>query len=231
MLKFKLNKEAYEALSEAEKSFYKADGDNYQLDVEGAVDKDKLAEFRNTNIELSKKMDMFKDVDLDKWNELQKLEQDNKDKELIDKKDFDGLIEQKTAAVRSDYEAKLQAITEENQELSGKYTSTVSKYEIEGAATKAFSAHKINPDFNPAVLAEIRSMFTVDNGQVVAKDGDKILTGKNGNLTIDEFIASKPESYKIQSNAGNGRGGNGQPLQSNSNQKGSDLIREGLSEL
>ena len=108
----------------------------------------------------------------------------------------------------SDYEAKLSALDSKYNELNGNHNKYVSKTEIEGEAMKAFGTHKINPDAFDGVLAQIKSKFTVDNGQVIARDGDSILTGENGNLTVSEFVASQPEIFKIQSSGGNGQGNN-----------------------
>ena len=44
---------------------------------------------------------------------------------------------------------------------------------------------------------------------MVGKDGDTILTGANGNLTVSEFVAGQPEIFKIQSSGGNGNGNEG----------------------
>ena len=57
-------------------------------------------------------------------------------------------------------------------------------------------------------MSQIKTKFSIDNGRVIAKDGDNILTGANGNLTVSEFVASQPEIFKIQSSGGNGNGGN-----------------------
>lgn len=52
----------------------------------------------------------------------------------------------------------------------------------------------------------VKNTFSVDNGQVVAKKGDEILTGANGNLTVSEFVGNLGEDFKVQSNGGNGNG-------------------------
>jgi|TARA_R110000796_G_scaffold11038_4_gene36863 hypothetical protein len=208
MLKFKIDSENFSALNEVEQTFYAQSGEGYQLQVEGATDKSKLDEFRATNVDLLKQQEAFKGVDLAKYRELEEQERKLRDKELIDKKDFDGLISERTNSLKSDYEAKIQALTSQLNDSTGNYNTVVSKYEIEGAAVKAFTEHKISPDAYEAVLSQINTKFSVDNGRVIAKDGDNILTGANGNLTVSEFVASQPEIFKIQSNGGNGNGGN-----------------------
>ena len=230
MLKFKIDSENFTALNEVEQTFYAQSGEGYQLQVEGAADKSKLDEFRATNVDLLKQQDALKGIDVAKYRAMEEQERKLRDKELIDKKDFDGLISERTNSLKSDYEAKIQALTSQlndstgnynnlitkteiegavtKEYKNGNYNTVVSKYEIEGAAVKAFTEHKISPDAYEAVLSQINTKFSVDNGRVIAKDGDNILTGANGNLTVSEFVASQPEIFKIQSNGGNGNGGN-----------------------
>ena len=206
MLKFKLNKESFDALNEVEQSFYAMAGDGYQLQVDGATDKSKLDEFRASNVELLKNQEAYKGVDLEKFRQYEEQDRKLRDKELIDKGDFETLVAERTASIHSDYKGQIDNLTNQLTEGTTTHNSLVSKYEIEGAATKAFSAHKINPDAFDSVMAQIKSKFSIDNGKVIAREGDNILAGADGNLTVTEFVASQPEIFKIQSNGGKATG-------------------------
>ena len=206
MLKFKIDSESFDKLNDVEKTFYAQAGEGYQLQVEGATDKSKLDEFRATNVDLLKQQEAFKGVDLEKYRKLEEQERKLRDKELIDKGEFDTLLAENTNVMKSDYEAKINNVQTQYEQLLNSHNSYVSKTEIEGEAIKAFSVHKINPDAFDGVLAQIESKFSVDNGQVIARDGETILTGADGNLTISEFVAGQPEIFKIQSNGGKGSG-------------------------
>ena len=208
MLKFKLDSENFTALNEVEQSFYSKSGDAYLLQVEGAVEKSKLDEFRSSNVEHMKKAELYKGIDLDKYHAMQEQERQLKDQELIKSGDIEGLVAQRTNSIVSDYEAKISTLNEQVKNSNSNHDTVVSKYEIEGAAVKAFSEHKISPDAFNAVMSQINNKFSIDNGRVIAKDGDNILAGANGNLTISEFVGSQPEIFKIQSNGGNGSGNN-----------------------
>ncbi len=208
MLKYKIDPEAFSALNDVEKTFYAQAGEGYQLQVEGATDKSKVDEFRQSNIKLMEEAKAFKDVDLDKYNAAMEKERALRNKELIDKGEFDTLLAEHTNTMAADYTAKMEALTGKYDKLSSNHNTTISKYEIEGAANKAFSTHKINPDAYDSIMAQIKTKFSIDNGQAVAKEGDKILPGANGNLTIDEFVSSQPEIFKLQSNGGAGAGNN-----------------------
>ena len=219
MLKFKIDSENFNSLNEVEQTFYAQAGEGYQLQVEGAADKSKLDEFRATNVDLLKQQDALKGIDVAKYRAMEEQERKLRDKELIDKKDFDGLISERTNSMKSDYEAKIEALTSQLNDSSSNYNTIVSKYEIEGAAAKAFGEHKISPDAYDAVLSQIKTKFSIDNGKVVAKDGDHILTGADGNLTVSEFVAGQPEIFKIPSSGGNASGNEGAKRVANSTAK------------
>ena len=232
MLKFKLTAENYEKLNDVEKTFYKAGDDGYQLQVEGATDKDKLDEFRSRNVELLKIQEKYKDIDLDEVAELQEQKRKLLDKKFIDEKDFDGLVNSRTNVITQDFQSKLDALTAQLNDSQNNHLSLVSKHEIDGAINTALVKHKISPDAHGAVMAQVQSKFSIDNGVAVAKDGDKILSGKAGNLTIDEFVETMPEIFKIQSNGGRANGGGGDGgRQSTNNQSGVSQISEGLKAL
>lgn len=206
MLKFKLDQDSFSKLNEVEQSFYAQAGEGYQLQVEGAADKSKLDEFRSTNVELLKQQEKYKGVDLEKYRNLEEQERKLRDKELIEKGEFETLVAERTNAISSDYQAKIDNLTKQLNNVSSQHSSVISKYEIEGAAAKAFGEHKISPDAYDAVLSQIKSKFSIDNGKVIAKEGDTILTGANGNLTISEFVAAQPDIFKIPSSGGKGTG-------------------------
>jgi len=209
MLNYKIEKEAFDLLGDDVKALYKTEGEGYQLEVDGVADKSKLDEFRTSNVNLMQAVEKFKDVDLDKYNDLIEQQTKIRNKDLIDKGDFDTLLKESTNTMRSDFESKLAALTTDNEAVSGKYNNLVTKHEIEGAATKAFSEFRIAPEAHEAVMAQIKSKFSLDGGVVVAKNGDQIESGKDGNLTVSEFVESQPEMFKIPSVGGRGNGGEG----------------------
>lgn len=230
MLKFKIDKEAFETLNDVEKTFYSENDEGYQLQVEGATDKSKLDEFRASNVELMKKQKELEGVDLSKYRAMEEVERKLRDKELIDKGEFDTLIKERTQALQQDYEGKLNTTAQQAEEYKSKYESVVSKHEIEGAAFKAFGAHKIRPEASDALLAQIKTTFALDNGRVVARNGEEILSGENGNLTIDEFVAQQPEFYRIGNDPGGASREKGSPAMKQGNSS-RDRITSGLGKL
>lgn len=227
MLKFKLDEETFSTLNEVEQTFYAKAGDGYQLQVDGATDKSKLDEFRATNVDLLKQQEQYKGVDLEKYRALEEQERKLRDKELIDKGEFDTLVAERTNSIKSDYEAKLSNANEQAQTLEQRYNSLLSETKIGGAANKAFVEHKIKPSLYEAAMLQVNSKFTIDNGQVIAKDGDSILSGADGNLTVSEYVASLGEDYRIPSSGGRATGSDGGSVMQQG-QSSSDRIRAGL---
>jgi len=210
MLKFKVNKEEFDKLEESVQAYYSADGENYVMQIEGATSKDKLDEFRNTNVDLLKQVKANEGINMDKYNAMLETERKVRDKELIASGDFDTLVKERTASMQSDFQAKIDNANNSVIGITDKYNQLVTKTEIEGAAHKAFVSSKIRPEAQDAVMSQIRSTFSVDeNGAVVGKNGDAILTGADGNLTISEFVSNQPDFMRVPNQAGGGQGNEG----------------------
>ena len=232
MFKYKVSNTDFEALDDTTKAFYKADptGENYTLQVEGVADKSKLDEFRSANTELLKAQKGLEGINMEKYNTMLETERKVRDKELIDKGDFETLINERLASTTSDFTAKLNTATTQSADYKNQYEQLVSKHEIEGAALKAFGEHKIRPEAHNAVMSQIKSTFSVDNGVVIGKEGDSILTGDNGNLTISEFVNSQPDFMRVPNSPGNGDGNsNNQPAFNG--KSSTDKIQSGLASL
>ena len=229
-MKFKINKDEHEKLSDDFKALYVADGDNFIMQVEGAVDKTKLDEFRASNVDLLKQAKANEGIDMEKYTSMLETERKIRDKELIDKGDIETLIAERLANQKSDFEGKLLAATNMAGDATSKYHTLVSKTEIEGAAFKAFGATKIRPDAHDALMAQIKSTFKVEDGIVVGKNGEAILTGADGNLTIAEFVNNQPDFMRVPNSPGAGNGGEGgEPNRSASSSH--DKITAGLKDL
>ena len=211
MLKFKIDGTELAALDDNLKALYIEKDGGHVLQVDGAASKSKIDEFRNNNIDLQDQLKKFDGVDLDKYKALQETETKIRNKELIEKGDFETLLSEHTRTLESDYSAKLNTAIETNAALTAQNTSMISRYEIEGAATKAFAANHIRPEAQAAVMAQIKATFSVNGGAVVAMDGDNILAGVDGNLTVNEFVGSQPEFMKVPNEGGGGNPSGGAP--------------------
>jgi len=229
MAKYNISSAEFEKLSDDLKGIYVQTKDGYELNVEGAVPKTKVDEFRQNNIELMDFKKKYEGVDLEKYNEMKKTQQALEDKKLIESGDVDKLISNKIAAITSDFTAKIENLSSENQTLKQTINSSQAKMLINDVSHSAFDKFKIRSDARDAVMAQVNQRFKVVDGNAVAYDGEKILTGKNGNLTIDEFVESQPDFMKEPSKGGAGSGGgqpSGHPL--TSVQKIANGLKKGL---
>ena len=212
-LEYMIDSVTHSKLDESSQGLYKKTDDGYQLDVKGAVSKAKVDEFRTNNIDLQAQLDAstkkYKDVDLDRWAEMQKTEQAIKDKKLVDSGDIESLVASRVSVVESDLTAKNTTANERGDSYKAKWENEVRENKINGATAKAFADYKIRPDFHEPLTAQINNKFSVKDGQVVAMDGDKILSGKDGNLSIGEFVSNLNDNFKIPSSGGSGNGGGG----------------------
>src|SRR5210317_96736 len=110
-LKYKV--ESVDGLDESVASLYQKTDDGYVLQVEGVVDKSKLDEFRDNNIDLMKKLKEFDGVDVEKYKTLVADFTKRKDQKLIEEGKVDELVAERIKAVKD-------ASTQEIEALSGK---------------------------------------------------------------------------------------------------------------
>lgn len=188
MLKFKVAK--LEDVEEQFRSLYTAGADGmYYLSVEGAVSKEKLDEFRNTNIDLMKKLEPFKNVDPAKLQEMLENERKIAEKKLIDAGDIEGLVAQRVATMKREYENKI-------KELETSYAQANRQLEvlvIDNAVREQAIKLGVAPTAVDDVLLRAKTVFSVEDGKPVAKDRDgNVIYGKDGqnSLGIGDWISS-----------------------------------------
>ena len=143
MLKYNLDETTFNTLDEAHKTLYTKGDNGYQLQVEGVVAKSKVDEFRNSNITLQEQLKKFDGVDLDKYNAALEADRKLRDKELIDKGDFETLFKERTATLESNFTAQIQTLTADKERLEGESKSSKIKQNINDAALAAFATSKM----------------------------------------------------------------------------------------
>ena len=112
MLKFIVD--TLEGVDQTVASLYEKQEDGkFRLNVEGAVPREKLDEFRNTNIELLKKVDAFKGVDVKKYSELLALEKRVTDKELVDAGKVDEVVQGRISQMKTEHEGVVGQLNEQ----------------------------------------------------------------------------------------------------------------------
>lgn len=199
--------EAYRGLYE------KNDDGKYALQVESAVHKDKLDEFRNKNIDLMKSAEKFKGVDPAKYTELLELQRKVDESKLVGSDKVDEAVAQRVKTLEADYKVKI-------DDLTGKYTSaqkalekTMLSSELQGKALKA-GAHESALDDIESRARQIYKL--VDNQITPLDDKDQVVYGRNGSdpMPMAEWLkglaTSAPHLFKDSNGGGsrnNGKGG------------------------
>jgi hypothetical protein len=182
--------EAPEALRE----FYTEKDGSFVLSVEGAVPKDRLDEFRDSNIALKKQIDdltvKFGDVDPAKYRDLLDKEQQQREKKLIDAGKVEELLAERTGAMKAEFEKQTKALETDRATLTRQLEGLVIDNGLRDAAAKA----GVRPTAIDDVLLRGRAIFRLQDGQAVPMDGDKPVFGKEGNpMAIGEWVGSLVE--------------------------------------
>ena len=111
------------------------------LQTKSEETKTKLDEFRSNNVKLLKDMDAlnakFDGIDLDNYNEMIKLQQEQKDKTLIDAGKIDELLEERTKAMVKTHGDDMDKLTNENTVLNSQLAGLVIDSAVRDSAVKS----------------------------------------------------------------------------------------------
>jgi hypothetical protein len=185
---FEFEVEDVSKLPEEQRGFYEKTADGkYQLKVNGAVPKSKLEEFRNNNIELIKKLEPYKDVDLGKFKEL--LEQDRKvrEKQLIDAGKVEEVVQERVKVMREELEGKVGTLAEQNSAMTRQLELLLVDNAVKGAAVTSGVLSVALDD----VILRAKTVFKIENGVPVAKDDkSQVIYGEDGKtpLSVDSWV-------------------------------------------
>ena len=210
--------------------------------------KAKLSEFRDNNINLTKKLaevegigaqfnafkKQFEGIDPEQVKAMQEQQRKIAEKELIDRGELETVLAKRMELATSDFTGKMGAKDAELERLKADLYKVNKRVNIDSAAAKAMADQRINPVLHDAVYSMIGSKFTLaDDGSVVAYDDKgQILHGADGgNLTIAGFVAGLDGYYKTPSSGGGSRGSGGGSGGGGENRSSRENIRAGLGDL
>lgn len=223
-MKLKPIVDSLDGMPDALKEMYVASNGKYVLDLDGEpagfVPKGKLDEFRNNNVELMKQLEQLKgkaltDEELAEFKKMREEQQKLKDKQLIDAGKIDELLEQRTSNMRGEYEGKitkleelLEALSEKLIDAEEKLAGTLITSELSRAVSQVGHLRKGAMD---DLVHRAQQVWTYDDGNIVAKNGDQVIFGKDGKspLTILEWTQSLVESAPHLFEGSNGGGSSG----------------------
>jgi hypothetical protein len=222
MLKFLLTTpEEFAALSPEMQKLYTDNGDGrWTLQVEGAVPKSQLDDFRNTNIALRKQVEAFGDITADEAKELRAKKAEfeaGTDKAKIDK-----LVEDRVNAVKQTFETEKQTLATERDNLKNKLSERVVDAALIEAGLKSGMRATAQDDligrgkkvFRVAADGESIEAVDADGNPLYAPNGDK-LNPANWVLQLTKtadhlFDPSSGGGAQGQGNRGQGGQGTGQ---------------------
>ena len=212
-LKYKINSKAEVPAEHA--AFYTERDGGLFLDVEGAVEKAKLDEFRNNNIALTRERDELKQrfdgIDPDAVRALAAEKQKLEEQAQLKAGEVDKVVEARVKAARGELEKQLTAATSERDALNARLVSI----QIDQGVTTAATKRGLRATAIPDITARARGVFRLVNGIATAfeADGQTVRTGKDGvtPMTLDEWVDAQVSEapHLFESNAGGGAASNG----------------------
>ena len=212
-LKFKF-KSKEEVPAEQQALYVERDG-AWMLDVDGAVDKSKLDEFRANNITLSNQLaeqkKRFEGIDPDQVRKLAEDKQRLEEAQQIKGGEMDKVVENRLKTAKAEWDKQFAAIASERDSLTARLTAI----QIDQGVTTTATKRGLRPTAIPDITARARTVFRLVDGapRAYEADGQTVRVGKDGitPMTLDEWVDQQVADapHLFESNAGGGAAGNG----------------------
>ena len=183
------------------------------LDVDGAVEKAKLDEFRSTNVALLKERDdlkkRFDGIDPEEFKRLQVERQRVEEGKLLKEGDVEKIVLARLKAALDPVEKRAQAA----EQSAAKMTDRLAEIEINRGAIVAATKLGLRPTAIPDLTLRARCVFRMVDGKATAfdADGKSPLYGPDGltPLSLDDWAAKLvvEAPHLFEPNAGGGATG------------------------
>lgn len=180
MLKFKVD--GLDGLEDTIKPLYVLNEEDkkYYLQVEGVVSKEKLEEFRNNNIELSKKLDAYKDVDPAKYKDLVKMEADGKFSGKTNE-EIDRIIGERVGTMKTEYEKSI----EELNKTVGTQAAQLNLLLVDNVVRDAANKGGVTGAAVDDILLRAKSIFKLVEGKPIPHDDrGNVVYGNDGTTPL-----------------------------------------------
>jgi hypothetical protein len=184
------------------------------LDVDGAVEKAKLEEFRATNVALMKERDELKQryegIDPDEVRKLAEEKRKLEEAQQLKAGEVEKVVEARLRAIKGDLDKKLANATGERDALNARLTAI----QIDQAVVTEATKRGLRPTALPDITSRARNTFRLVNGvpQAWEADGQTVRVGRDGvtPLSLAEWIDLQVSEapHLFESNAGGGAAGN-----------------------
>lgn len=196
--------------------YEKTDDGKFRLNVEGAVPREKLDEFRNKNIDLMKQVDGFKGVDVAKYQTLLGLEKKLTDKELIEAGKVDEVVQARIKTMQTEHGTIVEGLSGQLQLANRQLESLL----VDSAVRVKALESGVLPSAVDDVMLRAKTVFKIVDGVATPQQDGKTVYGKDGinPMGVDEWIGqlTKTAPHLFGSTAGGGappggRNNNGRP--------------------
>jgi hypothetical protein len=187
----------------------------WHLEVEGAVDRAKLEEFRATNVALLKERDelkaRFDGIDPDAVRKLAEEKRKLEEAAQLKAGEFEKVLEARVKTVRGELEQQLAGVATERDSLHARLAAI----EIDQAVVGEASKRGLRGTALPDITARARNTFRLVNGvpQAFEGDGQTPRAGRDGvtPLSVAEWVDTQVAEapHLFENNAGGGASGNG----------------------
>lgn len=204
-LKYKIA--ALTEVAEAVRGLYKQEGNEFVLDVDGVVDKTRIDEFRNNNIQLQQQLDKLKDVDPVKYRELMDLDRKVREKQLIEAGKVEEVVNLRVENMRTELTGQLTEKSTALDKANAQLAVLMIDRQVQAESVKL----GILPTAMDDILLRARAVYSMENGQPVPKIDGKVLYGKDGStpMPMNEWVLSLKKSapHLFAGSSGSGAGG------------------------
>ncbi len=183
------------------------------LDVEGAVEKAKLDEFRANNIaltnQLAEQKKRFEGIDPEEVRKLAEEKQRLEEAQQLKGGEVEKVVEGRLKAAKAEWDKQMSAVTGQRDALNSRLTAIQIDQGVITAATK----RGLRPTAIPDITARARTVFRLVDGapRAYEADGQSVRVGKDGisPMTLDEWVDQQVADapHLFESNAGGGGGG------------------------
>ena len=207
-MKYRISK--LEEVAEGVRSMYKADGQEFVLDVDGVVPKERLDEFRTNNIALQQQLDKLKDVDPVKYRELVELQRQVDEGKLLKEGKIEEVVQGRVAAMRSTLEGERDSFKTRAESAE----SQLSVLMIDGAVRTEALKLGVAPTALDDVVLRARSTYRMVNGVATPhNDKGEVIYGKDGKtpMGMNDWVEGlkKNAPHLFAGSQGGGAGGGG----------------------
>lgn len=179
----------------------------FVLDADGVVEKTKLDEFRQNNINLSNQLKRFEGIDPDAVRQLTADKQRLEDEQHLKDGKFQEVLDARLKTAKADWDKQFSAVTSERDTLLGR----LSAIQIDQAVVSEATKRGLRPTAIPDITSRARQSFKLVNGVPQAFDGQTARMGKDGPMTLAEWVDAlvSDAPHLFEANAGGGAAGSG----------------------